>query len=196
MKPLVLGGLVAVKGDITSNNWVAARSARALEQNLGYGTGRLSAGWWILLLKQKLTPDDFKFSGTTLRSGGRYGLPADDPEADRARTHVYEKLQEDYGAAQVEKMKQRFLASAQYQGPERLVKIIPVTPHSDTEAPNRQYPMGGGGGQWTLVKECEFLVAVKVDGNGIARTPGFSVFLGESANYEDRARLRKYLDSA
>jgi hypothetical protein len=35
-----------------------------------------------------------------------------------------------------------------------------------------------------------------VDENGIARIPSFSAFLGESALYEDRAVLMKYLNEA
>jgi hypothetical protein len=45
-------------------------------------------------------------------------------------------------------------------------------------------------------KPCRFLVAMTVDENSIARIPGFSAFLGESVQYEDRARLARYLNEA
>jgi hypothetical protein len=83
-----------------------------------------------------------------------------------------------------------------YEGPDRLVKVVPITPHSDAVKPSDQYPPGGGGGQWTLIRERLFLAAVHIDQNAIARTPNFSVFLGESAAYEDRAKLAKYLSNA
>ena len=196
MKPLVLGSLVTMRGDITTNAWVGARSARALEQGLGFGSGRLSAGWWILVLKQKLASPDFKFSGTTLRSGGRYGLPAANSHDDKLRPRIDAEMLREYGADGVEQLKKKFLARAAYEGPDRIVKIVPVTSHSNTMAPSEQYPMGGGGGQWTLIRECAFLVAVQVDANGIARTPSFSVFLGESAAYDERAKLERYIRQA
>jgi hypothetical protein len=50
---------------------------------------------------------------------------------------------------------------------------------------------------WTLIKECDFLVAMSVDENGIAcLADGFSGFLGESAGYEVRQRIARYLDQA
>lgn len=196
MSDLVLGQPVMRRGDIAENKWVGPRSARELERSLGYGEGRLANGWWILVLKQKLTPGDFIFGGLTLRSGGRYGLPADDPAADKLRPHVHDVMLKEYGPKHVEAMKAAFLRRASYEGPDRLVKVVPVQPHSDTMAPSEQYPMGGGGGQWTLTRPCRFLAAVYVDSNGIARTPDFSVFLGESAEYERRAKLEKYLEKA
>jgi hypothetical protein len=62
--------------------------------------------------------------------------------------------------------------------------------------PSQQYPMGGGGLQWTLVRPCRFLVAMSVDANGIARIPGYSTNLGESVPYEERAKLARYLNEA
>jgi len=85
------------------------------------------------------------------------------------------------------------------KGPSRLVKVLPTTPHSGTMPPDEQYPMGAGGLQWTLIKPCEFLVAMMVDQNGIATiasAPPYSAFLGASATYDDRARLARFLDQA
>jgi len=195
-RALVLGGTVDWDGDITENRWVSARSARNLEKSLGFGEGRLSAGWSILVLKQKLKPQDFIFSGLTLRSGGRYGKPADTQEEDDERLHVYEVMVKQYGAAEVDNMRLKALGGVAYTGPRRLVKVVPVTRHSKTEAPSKQYPMGGGGLQWTLKRKCEFLVAVRVDAHGNAMTPNFSVFLGESAAYMDRDRLARYIETA
>jgi len=195
-KALVLGGTVDWSGDVTQNQWVSARSARGLEKSLGFAEGRLSAGWWILVLKQKLTPQDFIFAGLTLRSGGRYGKPADTPEEDDTRLHVHCDMLRKYGAAELDRMKRKALVDIAYTGPRRLVKVVAVTRHSMTEAPSKQYPMGGGGLQWTLRRDCEFFVAVRVDAHGNALTPNFSVFLGESAAYADRDRLARYIETA
>ena len=81
-------------------------------------------------------------------------------------------------------------------GPDRLVKLVAVTRHVQGMAPAEQYPMGGGGLQWTLRHDCRFLVAAKVDESSIATWPEGPVFLGESAVYEDRAKLARCLDTA
>lgn len=198
-KPLVLGSIVAMRGDVTQNRWVGARSARELERSLGFGAGRLDQGWAVLLLKQTLQPSDFKFSGLTLRSGGRYGLPANTPAADQLRPSVHDGVLAQRGPVGYVELQKIALASVTPKGPSRLVKVIPVTPHSTTMAPDEQYPMGGGGLQWTLLRPCDFLVAMTVDQNGnatIASTPPYSAFLGESATYDDRARLARFLDQA
>ena len=148
------------------------------------------------MLKQKLKPEDFSFAGTTLRSGGRYGKPADTLEEDKKRVYVYKDMEARYGAAEVNRMRLRALENITYTGPRRLVKVVSVTPHSETEAPSLQNPMGGGGLQWFLRRECKFLVAVRVDAHGNAMTPNFSVFLGESAAYVDRDRLARYIENA
>ena len=195
-KPLALGGEIWLTGDITQNTWVGARSARALESSLGYGAGRLSAGWAVLLLKQTLKPDDFIFGGLTLRSGGRLGLPADSQAADELRPRVHDEVLREVGPAVYRERQVRALAGISPKGDTRLVKVLPVTRLSGQFAPSTEYPMGGGGLQWKLIKPCRFLVAMMVDENSIARIPGFSAFLGESVQYEDRARLARYLNEA
>jgi len=198
-KPLVLGSTIFLKGDVTQNRWVGARSASDLERSLGFGPGRLARGWAVLLLKQTLKPDDFKFSGLTLRSGGRYGLPAHTSAADQARPSVHDGVLADRGPAGYAELQRITLASVTPKGPSRLVKVLPTTPHSGTMPPDEQYPMGAGGLQWTLIKPCEFLVAMMVDQNGIATiasTPPYSAFLGASATYDNRARLARFLDQA
>jgi hypothetical protein len=66
-------------------------------------------------------------------------------------------------------------------------------------APNAQYPMGGGGLQWRLVKPRNFLVACFVGPDLVAQTAGFSVNLAETHGaqlYENRAQLMRYLATA
>jgi hypothetical protein len=195
--PLVLGSEVFLTGDVTQNRWVGARSARALESSLGYGANRLAGGWTVLLLKQALQPEDFRFSGITLRSGGREGLPADTLAEDKARRHVTETILAERGKIGYADLQRKALSTITGTGPDRIVKVIPAILHSETIKPSEQYPMGGGGLQWTLIRRCKFLVAMTVDGNGIAvvaTTPRFSVFLGASAAYEDRAKVARFLD--
>jgi len=151
------------------------------------------------VLKQALLPPDFKFSGLTLRSGGHEGLPADTEATDMARRHVHDGVMAERGRTGYLDLQGRALATIAPKGPDRIVKVIPVTPHSTAMKPSDQYPMGSGGLQWTLIRPCEFLMAMAVDANGIAAVAGpppFSVFLGETPSYEDRARVARYLDAA
>jgi hypothetical protein len=151
----------------------------------------------VLLLKQHLQPADFKFSGITLRSGGRLGLPGDTAVADRARQHVSDVIMNERGAPGYRDLQGKTPPLITAKGPDRIVKVIPVTGHSESMAPSDQYPMGGGGLQWTLIKPCDFLVAMSVDENGIASlADGSSGYLGESANYDVRHRIAHYLDQA
>jgi hypothetical protein len=194
--PLVLGQTIQLGGDITTNRWVGARSAADIEKSLGFARGRLAAGWAVLVLTQPLTPDDFQFSGLTLRSGGRLGLPADDPVADRARRHVTEEMLATYGASGYASMQQAALRGVAITGPDRLVKVLPETRHDPSLPPSAQYPMGGGGLQWTLKRPCGFRVAMLVDAGGIARIPGFTTALGPGMPYEARARLARHIAAA
>jgi hypothetical protein len=148
-----------------------------------------------LLLKQKLLPADFMFSGITLRSGGRLGLPGVTAAADRARQHVSDVIMNKRGAADYRDLQLKALASITATGPDRQGDSRGAAlGHHGAAGP---IPMGGGGLQWTPIKECDFLVAMSVDENGIASlADGFSGFLGESAGYEVRQRIARYLDQA
>jgi hypothetical protein len=82
---LKVGATGSFSGHVTTLNWIGPRPPADIERNLGYGPGRLSSGYWVLLLVQGLTPGDFEFDGTTLRSGGKLGLPGDTVAEDAAR---------------------------------------------------------------------------------------------------------------
>jgi len=192
---MVLGSEVFLNGNITQNTDVGARSARALEKSLGFGAGRLAAGWAVLVLKQTLLPGDFQLEGLTLRSGGRLGLPADTPAADQARRKVHDQIMEEYGVEGYRNLQQFGLAGVAEKGQTRLVKVVPVTSPGADVVPSVDYPMGRGGLQWRLIGACKFLVAMTVDANEIAKIAGFSAYLGASAMYDDRARFARYLDT-
>ena len=194
--PPVLGQEVTWAGNITQNTWVGPRSARNLEVSLGYAEGRLSPGWAVLVLKEKLAPLDFEFDGITLRSGGREGLPAASWEAEALRPRVHAGVLRERGVRGYRLLQRWTLATIAETGQQRLVKVVPVTPHTLAVPPDQQYPMGGGGLQWKLKRPCRFLVAMTVDAGQIAAIPGFTAYIGEGGNYDNRARLARYLDFA
>jgi hypothetical protein len=187
------GAAVPVRGCITTNAWVGARSARALEKSLGYGQGRLDAGWSVLALVDRLDPLDFEFWGTTLRSDGREGLPEATEAADALRPRVHDQVMLRLGEKPYAAQRKAAADRQPLVGIERLVKVVPVTEHQEGASPKEWYPMGGGGLQWKLIRAKTFIVAMFVNADQVATIPGYSAFLGDSAVYEDRARLARHI---
>lgn len=195
-KPLVLGGTDTFTGDVTTLKWIGARPPNVIEASLGYHSGRLADGYWILLLTEKLQPADFEFGGTTLRSGGREGLPDADATREANRPRIHDRLQTERGAGGYEALQTLVLKNTQYKGPDRIAKVLPLRPHDATLTQDVQYPPGGGGLQWKLVKPKSFLVALKVGPSCIAEAPGFTASVADGAPYEGRAKVARYLEQA
>jgi hypothetical protein len=181
-------------------NWIGPRPPAAVERALGFQAGRLIAGYWLLLLKELLRPDDFEFAGTTLRSGGRSGLPAANAAADALRARVHDQVRIERGGAGYEALQRKVLSSVAISGPQRIAKVIAARQHDPALAPDLQYPPGGGALQWKLVKKKSFLVAMEVRSDGTAITPAFTVSLAEGQPgpqlYANRRRIAQYLAAA
>ena len=196
---LKVGTVERLSGDVTTLNWIGPRPAAEIERNLGYHAGRLSAGYWVLLLIEPLVPDDFEFGGTTLRSGGRLGLPANTSDEDKARQRVHDQIVEERGLKGYEALQLSALRSVKIIGPARIAKVLPDTRNDSSMPSSIQYPMGGGGLQWTIKKSRPrmFLAAMHVDRNGMVETAKFQTSLAQGPNvYETRVRILKYLESA
>ena len=194
--PLVVGTTVRFGGMVGPLIWSGARSPRDVERSLGFGAGRLGAGYFLLLLKEPLRADDIQFDGTSLQSGGRWGLPTADAASDALRPAVSKTIDPHTASHWGKKMSG---TGTQLRGTDRLSKIVPITRHSTAVPPNQQYPQGGGGGQWTLKKDYEFLVAMFVDASAMANTaspPGLRASVADGAPYDGRARLARYLTAA
>lgn len=194
---LIVGQQQPFSGNVTTLNWIGARPARDIEINLGYGAGRLAKGYCVVLLKERLAPADFEFEGTTMRSGGRVGLPLASHDADAQRRRIHDQMISEYGEARYRAMQQQALVSAQLSGPNRIAKVIPMASHDPRLTPDVQYPMGGGGLQWKILPPGKrFLVALYVDESGYGHTLHNSVDLKPGAPYENRARIMQYLQTA
>lgn len=194
----IVGATEPFSGNVTTLNWIAAFPKRRVEENLGYGAGRLSDGYFILLLKQKLEPQDFIFEGTTLRSGGKLGLPGATRAEDDKRQKVHDQILAERGVAGYLALQRAALVGIRLEGHERIAKVLPTTGHDDAMAPSAQYPMGGGGLQWRLVRKCAFLVAAYVDADDTAFTRDDVISLKEGGAdaYDRRARLARFLAKA
>jgi hypothetical protein len=182
-----------LKGNVTKNRWVGPKSRGPLARSLGFAEARLAQGWAVLVLKQQLSAADFILEGITLRSGGRAGLPSANAALDAVRPAVHAQIQADYGPEGYRKLQALGLSGVKDTGEDRIVKVVAYTSHDRDMAPRDQYPMGGGGLQWRLVRPCRFQVAMTVDAQGIARIPGFSAVLSDSLAYDARARLARHI---
>lgn len=193
---LALGETRLFSGDVTTLQWIKPGYEAQIETALGYHHNRLINGYFIVLLTRKPLVSEFKFSGTTLRSGGKEGLPAATVALDNKRPSVHDKMQANYGAAQYVQMQTAAIKTVAVQGDSRVCKVLPDVAHDPNMAPQDQYPMGGGGLQWTLLKPgLPFLVAVRVNADGTADTKDFSVDL-RTGGYDARAKLRSYMMNA
>jgi len=190
----------AVYGNISQLKAVILADYRATEANVGFHAGRLSNGFKLLLLKSPPRPQDFEFQGTTLRSGGRYGLPAATDAEDAKRAAVHDGILKERGAAGYEALQKHVLGTSSFTGPDRLVKILPDTRHDSAMSPADQYPAGGGFLQWDLKKPgLPFLYAALFHGDGSVETVQGTFQLNTGnflADYPQRAKLQKYLQTA
>ena len=137
-----------------------------------------------------------------MRSGGRLGLPASTAAADALRPRVHDSIVADYGTAGYRQLQQKALASVSIIGNRRITKVLPVTRHDPALTPDLQYPMGGGGLQWTIqrARPKNFLIALHVDPTGMADAGAFTVSLAQTQPYQQlldaRTRVMRYLATA
>ena len=184
-----------ISGNITTLQWIKPGFEEETAKGLGYHPTRLSQGYWVLLLTRLPQPHEFEFDGLTLRSGGKLGLPGKTQAEDDARRRVHDDIIRSRGKTGYTNLQQTTLKNISVKGAARLVKVIPDLPHDDKMPPNQQYPMGGGGLQWKLLKPgLPFLAAARVEGDGTAHIPGKT--LDAKGSYDDRATLRRYLQNA
>jgi hypothetical protein len=200
-RTLTVGETRKFTGDVTTLNAIGGpRPPAAIEEMLGFRAGRLSQGYYFLLLKDGLTAGDFDFGGTTMRSGGRYGKPQASRDDDGRRTHVSSQMRHEYGEAEYERRKQQLAPGAQTSGPRRLAKIFPVEGLGDTFSPAVEFPMGGGGLQWTLIQPKTFLIALEVTSSlmAIGKDLMVSIDPGQTGQQllANRTEVARYLENA
>lgn len=199
--PLTLGAMTpAISGNITQLKAVILADFRRTETNIGYHAGRLSQGYKLLLLKRLPEPKDFELHGTTLRSGGKFGLPRSTEAEDALRGSVHGSIVDERGQAGYRDLQEAALGFTSVSGPDRLVKILPTTRHDGAMGPADQYPMGGGFLQWDLKKPgLPFLFAAEFMSDGSVRTKDRSYQINSGnflKDYPEREKLQKFLRQA
>lgn len=193
--PVSLGQTTLQRGFVTRFNAVGANEPGRLDSLLGYKAGTLSSGYYLCVLTEPLRPNHVLFAAYSYASGGRWGLPKDNPGDDQLRPSVHTEMVAG-GNLDVERLRKQFAEDPRnLSGSERIIKIIPFAqPPGDNPADD--YPPGLGIAQWILTERHKFLAALEVDATGIARTAeGWSVAIGPDASYDSRARIVRYIST-
>ena len=129
-----------------------------------------------------------------------YTVDGTEPTLESA--HEDDQVVAQYGANGYRQLQLKALTSVAISGPNRIAKVLPVTPHDPALAPDLQYPMGGGGLQWTIDRahKKNFLIALHVDPSGVADAGSFTVSLADGQPfqqlYDARARVARHLAAA
>lgn len=121
-------------GNFTQAKFLRGHDGSELENRIGYGSGGLASGYWLLFALEKPDASNFEFGGYTHFSGSRIG----DPLLGTQRPTVESRLSSDLGGSSaVLKRKEMHIKGIQLFGPDRLAKIIPVERV-------HEYPAGSG----------------------------------------------------
>lgn len=149
------GEFIKARGFVTRLIFVINKSANDLEDAIGYHRGRLSKGWSLLLLKEKVAPSEIVLAGYSHFSGGRIGHPSRGGARETVEAHAG-------GFLDLGRVKQSLAESFVLEGPQRIVKVIPATAHDTAMPEPEQYPVGRGIPQWILTADKTFIVAATV----------------------------------
>lgn len=150
-------------GYITKALYLRMQSPREVERRLGFRTGRLDQGYWLLFLEQRLVPSDFEFRGYTQMSGGVSQGHEDSPPDPR---NAEQRLRDD--GYDLLAMKERIVRDVfKYSGAERLAKVIPRA----RAFGDKDYPQGDGIPQWEITRTggVRFRVAAALGPNEVYR---------------------------
>src|SRR4051794_12762648 len=112
-------------GFLTQLDWVIRSKTEQIEDNLGYHRGRLSHGFYLLLLKEAIRAEDFEFGGIAMFAGGKTGLPSNDPDVEKKRPKISDVMRLEYGRDHYNYMRRQNAKSYLLEGEERLVKVAP-----------------------------------------------------------------------
>lgn len=154
-----------ITGFLTRLDWTIRSKTELIEDNLGYHRGRLSHGFYLLLLKELVRAEDFEFGGIAMFSGGRTGLPSNAPDLEKERRRISDVMKERDGKEHYDYMRGQHAKSYVLDGPERLVKIVPCLDHDPTMGAADQYPRSlYVTPQIILTKPKNFFVAAEIHG--------------------------------
>jgi hypothetical protein len=125
-------------GCFTQEKFIAGRSLKDIEKNIGFEEGRLAKGGIVLALTRLPRKGEFRVAGYTNVSLHNFEFP------DGLDPNVLEK---------------NAMEQWQLQGLDRLVKVVPTITHDPRKAPDMQYPHARGIPQWDVLVKLPCIVA-------------------------------------
>lgn len=121
-----------ISGCVTLDKYIKGRNLEEIERILGFNNGRLKNGMKVVALTQLPQQYQFELQGYN-----------------QVASHKFDK--NILKGLDVNVLKQNVIKNVwQLTGPNRLVKVIPITPHNDNLDPDKQYPPGQGVPQWVI----------------------------------------------
>jgi|SRR5579862_6380048 len=129
--------ITRAKGCFTLDKFIAGRTLREIEKNLGFEEGRLARGGCVVALTQLPGKRDFDLGGYTNVSMHRFKMP---------------------GGLDVDVLKKTVMEIWKLSGENRLVKVIPTIRHDPAKDPDQQYPHARGVPQWDIQSELPCVV--------------------------------------
>lgn len=136
---------ISVRGCITQEKYIKGRTLQELENILGFHKGRLSKGIVVAALLQIPSKTQFELLDYTQVAGHKVN-------SDTFKGLDVDKLKEMV-------MRKTFTTA----GTNRLVKVLPNTPHSELMNNDEQYPPGHGVPQWKLTSKMNARVVAIVN---------------------------------
>src|SRR6476661_2286058 len=127
---MFLHQFISVKGCITQEKYIKGRTLPELERILGYHTERFLKGIVVAALLQTPSKTQFELLGYTQVAEHRFNM-------DRLKSLDVSKLKESL-----------IQITFTTVGTDRLVKVLPNTPHAEYMNNDEQYPPGWGIPQW------------------------------------------------
>jgi hypothetical protein len=162
--PSRVGEMQRLKGDFSKALYYRGQPAAEIERRIGYRSGRLREGWWLMFLTVMPTADQFEYRGMSQMSGG---IEAGHLPQNRSGPTAEDRLRSggfnlSGSAQQTIGLKQKTIETVfRLIGAERLAKVRPVAQaHGDPDSPD--YPPGSGIPQWTLTEPLVWVAAAFV----------------------------------
>ena len=132
-----VGDILSLHGCITQDKYIKGRSLSEIEKIIGYNSGRLTKGMYVLEIMQLPRTSEFDLQGYSNVASHRFKSPGD---------------------LDLNKLKDIVRSKWTLIGNNRLVKVLPVVRHDDNMMPDLQYPPGLGTPQWVLNRFLPFRV--------------------------------------
>ena len=146
-----VGQPISVRGFVTQLKYLAGRPLWEIELFLGYRSGRLAKGAAFATLDRLPQINEFETAGYSQVAAHRHVMPAGlDPVG----------------------LRRMAMSAWTLVGPDRLIKVLPETPHDSSLRDDEQYPPGQGVPQWKVTSPIQGrIVAVLPSSSHVFRAP-------------------------